>query len=135
MEGLDALIGKAGDPVPVVDPADMKAMREFEQGLKKRHPDEPFGVGMGLLQQVCSPGADVRAVSYRLNLLAMLEMMLEATYPGGHVSDHALNIAAEMELTWMPVGVPQKSMGFNVEAFLGQVWGTTRWGAPREDHA
>ncbi len=125
MEGLDDLIGKPGDPVPVVDPADMKAMMEFGEDLKKRHRDKAFGVGMGLLQQVCSPGADVRAVSYRISLLAMLEMMLEATYPGGHFSDDALKVAAEMELTWMPVGVPQKGMGFNVEEFLGQVWGTT----------
>ena len=119
---LDALFGKAGEPVPVVDLKDLKAMRDFSVELKKQHPNGRFGVGMELLKTVCSPGADVSAISYRLSLLGMFEMILKATYPGGHLSDKALKVAAEMELSWMPVGVPQNNMGFDVEVFISQVW-------------
>jgi len=68
--------------------------------------------------------ADVMAVTFRNSMLGMLEMLLEAAYPGGHMSGNALKVAAEMESKWMAFGVPQKGLAFiDVDEFLGTVWG------------
>ena len=111
------LFGEPGEPVPAVDFADMKAMLAFRQDVEKRNlKGGQVIIGMRAYQSVCSPGADVRAISYRLTMLAMLGHYIEA-YPGGNSSDAALKAAAKMELTWLPDGGSQ-GFPFDVMKFL-----------------
>jgi hypothetical protein len=123
MEDVDEVMrklrGKPGEPVPVVDFADMRAVWAFVQDVQKRHP-EGIAIGMGAYKSVCSPGADIRAVGYRLSMLGLLEHFLQPAYTGGQWSEAALKAAAKMELTWLPVGVPQKGLPFDVMQFLAQ---------------
>jgi hypothetical protein len=56
------LIGKAGEPVPVVDVVDIKVMWVYSQELEARHPGG-VAVGVNVWKQLCSPGADIRVVS------------------------------------------------------------------------
>jgi len=114
------LDGKPGEPVPAVDFADMKAMLAFMEGVKKRHPEGRVAVGEDLLRSVCTPGADIRAISYRLDMLWLLEMLLKPAYSGGQWSDAALKAAATMELSWMEVGKVYNGVPFDVEVFLAQ---------------
>jgi hypothetical protein len=120
MSENDVLFGKAGEPVPVVDVADIKAMWAHFRVLEAQHP-RAVAVEAGLLNQLCSPGADIRAVSYRCQMLGLLEMMLRAAWTGGKLSVNAFKVAARIDWRWMAVGVPQNGFLFNLEEFLEEV--------------
>jgi hypothetical protein len=74
-------------------------------------------------KRLCSPGADIRAVSYRCSMLGLLEMMLRAAWTGGELSENAFKVAAMMDLDWMAVGVVQNGLPFSLEGFLAEVKG------------
>jgi len=116
-EMWEKLHGKPGEPVPAVDFTDMKSMWAFVQDVKQRHPQGGVAISMELWQRVCSPGADIRAVSYRLRLLGMLEILLQPVYSGGQWTELALKAAAKMEMTWLPFEAPQT---IDVMGFLAQ---------------
>ena len=122
MNEFDVLFGKAGEPVPVADVADIKLMWAHYQELKAQHPGG-VAVEMGVWKQLCSPGADIRAVSYRCSMLGMLEMMLRAAWSRGDLSENAFKVAARMDLEWMAVGVVRNSLPFSLEQFLVEVQG------------
>jgi hypothetical protein len=126
---LDRFIGKPGDPVPVVDPADMKAVWAYQQETAARYPQGGVFTGMEVLKHLCSPGADIRAVSYRSMTLGLLELMLESAWPGGQPSESAFKVAARMELRWMAVGVPYRGLPFDVQTFLAEVRGESIYNA------
>lgn len=123
MAELDHFIGKPGEPVPVVEPADLKRLWAYAQELRARYPSGGMATGIDVLKHMCSPGADIRAVSYRSTMLSMLALMLESAWPGGQPSEAAFEVAAQMELTWMDVGVPHRGLPFDVGRFLGEVRG------------
>jgi hypothetical protein len=129
MPELDLFIGKAGDPVPVVDPADMKKLWTYSQELRAKYPNGGVATGIEVLKHMCSPGADTRAVSYRCMMLGLLEMMLETAWPGGQPSEAAFKVVSRMELRWMAVGVPQKGLPFDLESFLAEVRGESMYNA------
>ena len=118
MSEIDALIGKAGEPVPIVDVADMKAVWARSRELNARHPGG-LAVELGVWKQVCSPGADVRAVAYRCQSLGVLEWLLRAAWNGGDLSENAFKVAARMDLHWMAPGVSEKT---GLEEFLTEVF-------------
>ena len=120
MSEIDGFFGKAGEPVPVVDVADIKVMLAHFRELKAQHPGG-VAVEVGIWKQLCSAGADIRAVSYRCQMLGLLEMMLRAAWAGGELSVNAFKVAARMDLHWMAVGVPQNGFPFNLERFLAEV--------------
>ena len=120
MSEIDVFFGKAGEPVPVVDVADMKVMWAHGQKLKAQHLGG-VAVEVGIWKQLCSPGADIQAVSYRCQMLGLLEMMLRAAWTGGELSVNALKVAARIDLHWMAVGVAQNGFPFNLEGFLAEV--------------
>lgn len=120
---IDALLGKAGEPVPVVDVADLKAVWAQGRESRAQYP-EGVAVERGVWEQFCSPGADVRAVSYRCGRLGLLEMLLRPAWTGGDLSENAFKVAARMDLHWMAPGVAQEGLG--VEGFLAEVFAEER---------
>jgi hypothetical protein len=120
MSEIDVFFGKAGEPVPVVDVADIKAMWTNFRELEAQHP-RGVGVEAGIFKQLCSPGADIRAVSYRCQMLGLLEMMLRPVWTGGEISASAFKVAASIDMHWMAVGIPQNGFPFSLEEFLGEV--------------
>ena len=118
MSEVEFLIGKAGEPVPVVDAADIRAMWTFSRELKSRNGDRVMATSVDIWKQVCQPSADIRAVAYRHSMLWLLERMLRAAWTGGELNDNALKVAARMDLKWMPVGVVSNGLPFNLEGFL-----------------
>jgi hypothetical protein len=124
---LDGFIGKPGEAVPAVDPADLKAVWAYQQETAARYPQGGVFTGMGVLKHLCSPGADVRAVWYRSMMLGLLERMLESAWPGGKPSEAAFTVTSRMELKWMGVGVPSRGLPFDVGEFLGQVHGLSQY--------
>jgi hypothetical protein len=122
-EAFERVFGKPGEPVPAVDFADMKAILAFREDVKKRnpHPERGLIIGAGAYRSVCSPGADIRAIGYRLSMLELLGHYIEP-FPGGLWSDAALKAAARIEMTWLPgPGVTHKGMPFDVMGFLTRV--------------
>ncbi len=65
-----------GKPVPRVKASDLRAMWKLTEDVKARHPGrqatEAVGIGGELVKHVCSPEADVKAVSWRGMRLGML---------------------------------------------------------------
>jgi hypothetical protein len=120
MSEIDVFFGKAGEPVAVVDVSDIKVMWAYLHELEARHPGG-VAVEVGIWKRLCSPGADVRAVSYRCQMLGLLEIMLRTVWTGGEISENAVKVAARMDLHWMAVGVAQNGFPFSVEGFLAEV--------------
>jgi hypothetical protein len=114
--------GRAGEPVPVVDPADMKVLWDMGQDLKKRHPEGGAAVGMGVMQSLCKPGANVTAVSYRANMMGMLQHVApELINPLIQDKlDKVLAAASEIPLEWLGGGVRQ-GFPFDVDDFVRRV--------------
>ena len=125
MPELDLLIGKADDPVPSVDPADLKKLWTYSQEVRAKYGNRCVATGIEVLKLMCSPGADTRAVSYRCSMLGLLEMMLESAWAGGQLSENAFTVAAQMELKWMGVGEVYRGLPFDAGEFLGQVHGVS----------
>jgi hypothetical protein len=117
---IEVLTGKAGGPVPVeLDVADIKVMWTHCQELKARHPGG-VAVEVGIWRRLCSPGANIRAVSYRCGMLGLLEMMVRPAWTGGE-SENAFKVAARMDLDWMLVAVVQNRLPFNLDGFLAEL--------------
>jgi hypothetical protein len=130
MSEIDALIGKAGEPVPIVDVADMKAVWAYGRELRAQHPGG-VAVELDVWKQVCGPGADIRAVTHRCQRLGLWEMLLRPAWTGGDLSENAFKVAARMDLHWMASGVPQKGAG--VEEFLAEVFAEEQhWRSPEK---
>lgn len=68
--------GRAGEPVPQVDPSDMKALWSLWEDSRKTHPEGGAMIGMSLMRALCKPGANVAAVNYRANKIEMLRHIL-----------------------------------------------------------
>ena len=68
--------GVAGEPVPQVDPSDLKALWALGEESRKTHSEGGAMIGMSLMQALCKPGANVTAVNYRANKIEMLRHIL-----------------------------------------------------------
>ena len=98
-----------GKPVARVKASDLKAMwklgRESEARAKAHNPEFKRGqlaIGAGLVQHVCSPDADVKAVSWRGMRLGMLMAMCgkrDAQPP-----DILFTIYAKFPMKWWAFG-------------------------------
>lgn len=119
IEDLSELIGTPGESVPVVDSADLKTMWAYGQKVKAEH--GAMAVGRSVWKQILAPGVDIKAVGFRVGMLSMLEMMLQAAWTLGEPSENAFKVAAKMDLNWPQVGVVHNEFIFNLEGFLAQV--------------
>jgi hypothetical protein len=129
MSEIDDLMGKAGEPVPVVDVADIKAVWAHGQELKAQHPGG-VAVEIGVYKRVCSPGADILAVTQRCQRLGLWEMMLRSAWTGGGFSENAFKVAARMDLHWM---TPVATQELGVEEFLAEVFAEEQhWRSPEK---
>jgi hypothetical protein len=55
---LHAIVsGAPGEPVPQVDPEDVKAVWKLGQEVKKDHPGGGVAIGMAIFEHTCKPGA------------------------------------------------------------------------------
>ena len=57
--------GKPGDPVPVANVEDIKAVWKLYDDAATRNPGESTMIGMARIQAACKPGADLKAVWFR----------------------------------------------------------------------
>jgi hypothetical protein len=70
--------GSENDPVPSVDPADLKSVWTTQTDSPTLAAGEQFAINVDLYRRVCSPGADVRAVFIRESMMRVLTLMSES---------------------------------------------------------
>ena len=107
--------GNAGEPVPAVDPEDLKIVLQITKDVQARNPRA--AIGAEIFQQACKPGADVEAVTYRSWLIGLANQ-----FAPGHLerfADDALcHAAAKVPAQWMGVGIVRNGLPFDVNEFL-----------------
>ena len=68
--------GAAGEPVPQVDPEDIKAAWKVGRDIESRHSGGPglhaYAIGVEVFKAACKPGANIPAVCYRGMMLGVL---------------------------------------------------------------
>jgi hypothetical protein len=86
--------GHVGEPVSSVNVADLKAAWEIGETIKARFGTGTAAIASTVLEDACSPGADIRAISYRCEMLRVLEMvqgdMLATWKQAGQFHDAAI---------------------------------------------
>jgi hypothetical protein len=118
MNEIYDVIGKPAENVPTVDAEDIKTMWKYGHEVMAQHPGATSAsVGFSVWKNICSPGADIMAVSHRCNLLTFLE----SVWVGGEPSDGAFRVAAKTELKYPQVGVVREGLHFNLERFLLEI--------------
>ena len=117
--------GQPGTPVPEVDPADIKTVYSMHCELQARYPGKSVATGMEVFKRVCSPGANLPAVSYRTATIQLLEMispeLLSECRKDGEMDERVFRAAASIPLEWQKVGVVREGLPFSVEDFMKRV--------------
>jgi hypothetical protein len=115
VDNNESPFGTPGKPVPRVKASDIKAVwkqdREAEAQAMAHNPELKRGqlvIGSGMVQHVCSPGADVIAVSWRGMRLGMLMWRLGKQ----DVQPPAIlfSIFAKLPMKWWAPGVPHRAL-------------------------
>ena len=116
--------GPPGDRVPVVSPADIKIVWEIQRDVEQRNPGQQVAIGAEFIRASCSPGADIRAVSYRATMVRMLLHVAPDQFASWRVGDNSapavLEVAATIPMTWIGQE-PSQGFPFDVEAFIAQL--------------
>jgi len=109
--------GKPGEPVPAVDPADIKTVRQIQTEVQARNPDKQVAIGIEILKHACTPGADISAIAFR----AMFPWMINQMAPqqlAPFTDDAICRAAATVPAEWVGVGVSLPGPPFDVNEFL-----------------
>jgi hypothetical protein len=115
--------GRPGEPVPVVDPEDIKAAWEVGKGCRKSHPQGNVAIGIAVFRHACKPGANVPAVTYRTGQIDILRLIQPDVMDPLLQSklEAVLRAAAEIPMEWMGVGMVRRGLPFDAEEFLRRV--------------
>jgi len=122
--------GEAGEPVPQVDPEDVKAAWKVGRDIERRHPGGPGGlhayaIGVEVFKAACKPGADIPAVGYRGMMLGTLtrhaQEQLAPWLEEGRPDDVIFRAIAQVPMEWMGVGIPRQGLSFDFEDFMRRV--------------
>jgi hypothetical protein len=115
-EGLDLIPQVHTDPsqpVPVVDPNDLRAVWELTEQVRAQFIGEPsasFGIEANLVRQRCGPGTNVFAAIVRCGLI---EMSMRAGITASQMELGGFDVAATF-----PIPAMDK---FNPEEFIEQL--------------
>jgi hypothetical protein len=114
--------GKAGEPVPQVDPSDMKALWALGEDTRKKHPEGGIAIGLNLMQAYYRPGANVMAISYRANMIGVLQHIAPDVMDPlmKDKLDTVLMAASEIPMEWIG-GVVRDGWPFNPDDFVRRV--------------
>lgn len=113
--------GNPGEPVPAVDPEDVKSVWQIGRHVQASHP-RVRAIGIDGMKQACKSGADIEAVSYRTGFLWMMSQIasedLARFMRDGQPSDGVFHAAANVRAEWMGVGTVRQGPPFDVTEFL-----------------
>jgi hypothetical protein len=114
--------GNPGEPIPQVDPEDLKALWRLQRDVEARHPGQQIAIGCNeLAQHYCKPGADIQAVGYRVSFLWLMSRIVPEQFAAftkdGQPIDAAFRAAAKVPAEWMEVGVARQRPPFDMNEF------------------
>jgi hypothetical protein len=128
MDTLPPLFGSPGQPVPSVDPDDLKIVYELFQDIERQNPEQQVGVDIGVFKEVCKPDADISALAYRSMMLRLLagpapSKELEPHWKNtlapwthdGHLDAAVYREFAQLPMEWIGVGVVRQGPPFDAE--------------------
>jgi hypothetical protein len=114
--------GEPGEPVPEVNPEDIKATWQFQREIEARNPGQQVATGMGLVEQLCSPGANIPAVGYRAALIWMMTQFepekIAPFLQNGQPTDGVFRAAAKVPMEWMGAGIVRQGLPFDPNEFV-----------------
>ena len=97
--------GIKGEPVPEVDPEDLKAVWQEARDLQARYPGKRVAIGFELMKAVCKPGANTQAVFYRSSMIWLLEEFAQEQvapwFKDEQVSDAVFRTMAAIPMEWI----------------------------------
>ena len=116
-----SLGGKPGEPVPEVDPEDLKTLW-CERHERQAHYAGEHAMSIDFARQICKPGADVQAVCYRLSFLWLMNRIASEQFAAftrdGQPVDAAFRAAAKVPAESMGVGIVREGPPFDVNEFV-----------------
>jgi hypothetical protein len=114
--------GRAGEPVPIVDPEDVKAVWELGQESVKGHPQGDVAISVEIFRHACKPGANVPAVTYRMQQIGILQLIRpDMVDPLLQDKPEAVfRAAAEISMEWIGAGV-RHGLPFDPDDFVRRV--------------
>jgi hypothetical protein len=114
--------GKPGEPVPAVEPEDVKTVWQIGIDAQANHAGKNVAVGVDLMKGACKPGADIEAVSYRAWFVWVIAQVapehLARFTREGRPDDVVFFAAAKVPAEWMGVGFVRQGPPFDVNDFL-----------------
>ena len=110
---LPFLLGS--NPVPAVDPADLRRMWERQEEFRVDSPDEHGAVVD--MSGACSAGADLPAVGFRLSMLSLMRR-IKPFPPGTKLPDALFRVLATIPMTGMAPGAPQQKLPFDPDELI-----------------
>lgn len=114
--------GEPGEPVPVVDPEDVKTVWQIGRDIQANHAGKNVAVGADLMKQACKPGANMEAVTYRSWFVWLITQFapehLARFTREGQPDDAVFRAAATVPAEWIGVGIVRESLPFDVNEFL-----------------
>ena len=114
LENLSSFGGNPGEPVPEVDPEDLKTIWQEARDLEAKHPGHNVAIGVDLVEAICKPGANAQAVWYRssmiLGFIRFAPGLLAPWVKDEQVSDAVFRTMAAIPMEWIghtePKGPP-----------------------------
>jgi hypothetical protein len=117
-------LGKAGEPVPVVDPEDLKIVFDTYEDATKRGIKT---VGAGTFMHACKPGADLTALWFRYSILQLgLSRPVPELAPwvkDGEPADAVFREASRIPMEWIGVGISHQGTPFEPEELFRRISG------------
>lgn len=114
--------GEPGEPVPAVDPEDVKSVWQIGRDVQANRPGQQVAVGVDTMKQACKPGANIKAVWYRASLLWLMTQIaperLERFMREGQLNDSVFLAAAKVPAEWMGVGIVREGPPFEFNEFF-----------------
>jgi hypothetical protein len=102
------------NPVPAVDPADLRRVWELQENLQASDPGQQNVMDV---RGACNPGADFQAVGFRLSMLGLMRD-IHAWPPDSKPPDALFRALATIPMTGMAAGVPQQELPFDLDELL-----------------
>jgi len=116
-----SLGGSPGEPVPEVDPEDLRAIWQETRDLQAKHAGQNVAVGFDFLEAICKPGANAQAVWYRSAMIWVLNQAAQDQFAPwvrhGLLSDPVFRTMATIPMEW--VGFTEREgLPFDAEEFF-----------------
>jgi hypothetical protein len=112
------------NPVAAVAPADLKSVWAMQDDVQARSPGQQVAISAELWRSSCGPGADVRAVFFRVSMLRMLQMLsgsgglISPWLHDGQPDDVVFKVVATLPMIGLQLGTPRQGFPFDVEELI-----------------